>query len=82
GVLDLVSWSPTSKHDFIRLVPVAITGRRFPRHLPRTLIRRGPEAAIAERGIAQALPMVTAPADTDPEHGKPHPIPHFAPLPH
>jgi hypothetical protein len=31
GVLELISWSPTLKYDFVRLVPAEITGRRFPR---------------------------------------------------
>ncbi|GAA3641618.1 hypothetical protein GCM10022200_26750 [Microbacterium awajiense] len=31
GILDLDSSSPTAKHNYVRLSPVAITGRRFPR---------------------------------------------------
>lgn len=30
GVLDLRSWNPTDKQNFIRLTPVSISGRRFP----------------------------------------------------
>lgn len=31
GVLDLRSWSPTGKQNFIRVTPSTISGRRFPR---------------------------------------------------
>ncbi len=36
GVLELVSWSPTDKFNYVRLTPDAITGRR----IDRTLFRR------------------------------------------
>jgi hypothetical protein len=29
GVLQLVSWSPTAKHDFVRITPRTISGRSF-----------------------------------------------------
>jgi hypothetical protein len=50
GVLELISWSPTSKYDFIRLIPTAITGRRFPRHLRRTWTRLERGGARPEAG--------------------------------
>lgn len=31
GVLELLSWSPVTKNNFIRLVPRTVTGRRFVR---------------------------------------------------
>ncbi|GAA3212841.1 hypothetical protein GCM10017690_25440 [Microbacterium terregens] len=82
GVLNLVSWSPTSKHDFVRLVPVTVSGRRFPRHLRRTWIRRDLNAQASEQSTAPRSPTDPAPAVGSPEHDKPQPIPHFAPLPH
>lgn len=79
GVLDLVSWSPTPKHDFVRLVPVAITGRRFPRDMGRTSMTPDLNPAIPGRRIGPGGPSGSA-ADPNREHGKPQPIPHFAPL--
>lgn len=35
GVLDLQSWSPTEKQNFIRVTPSTISGRRFPRTVER-----------------------------------------------
>jgi uncharacterized protein len=32
GVMDLVSWSPTAKHQYVRITPSDITGRRIDRH--------------------------------------------------
>lgn len=68
GVLELVSASPTVKHDVIRLSPESVTGRRFPRR-----DRPGP-------GRAAMPPSPQADARHAREH-KPDPIPHFAPLP-
>lgn len=48
GVLELVSLSPTPKHDFVRVDPASVTGRRFrtdhPEPAERTE-RRGPQWA-------------------------------------
>lgn len=32
GVLELVSWSPTDKFNYVRLTPDVVTGRRIDRH--------------------------------------------------
>lgn len=76
GVLDLVSASPTEKFDFVRLTPVAVTGRRFPRRTP----------SRAESAAAEAADPSTPQAPVDgpaaKEDDKPLSIPHFAPLPH
>lgn len=31
GVLELVSWSPSEKHEFVRIVPITVTGRTVDR---------------------------------------------------
>ncbi len=33
GVLELVSWSPSEKHEFVRIVPISVTGRQVDRAL-------------------------------------------------
>jgi len=45
GILDLSSWSLREKHDFVRLTPIGMTGRRFPRRSRST----------ANAGAASAL---------------------------
>lgn len=65
GILDLISWSPTAKHDFVRFHPVSMTGRRFP---------RGRE--VREDAFA---PPATEPGDHHLPR-KPKRIPHFAPI--
>lgn len=35
GVLELASWSPSEKHEFVRIVPIAVTGRQVDRALFR-----------------------------------------------
>ncbi len=42
GILELESWSPTPKDDFLRVVPASVTGRRFgdvraPQRAPATM---------------------------------------------
>ena len=32
GVMELVSWSPTAKHDYVRITPDDVNGRRIDRH--------------------------------------------------
>lgn len=68
GILDLVSSSPTTKDNFIRLTPDSVTGRRFPKR-PRA---RTDSAPVPETGSDEPPHRV---------HQKPEPIPHFAPLP-
>jgi hypothetical protein len=82
GVLDLISWSPTETHDFLRLVPSAISGRRFPRQRRPTRIGFGPDPiGIHPFSAGHLLPSPAVPVlNRDP--GKPQPIPHFPPLPH
>ena len=37
GVMDLAPWSPSPKHNFVRIIPTDITGRRIDRFaFPRT----------------------------------------------
>ena len=68
GILDLISSSPTTKDNFIRLTPDTVTGRRFPKRLR-------PEKQ-------DAPPSVPSPGEPHivRDH-KPDPIPHFPPLP-
>jgi len=78
GVLELVSWSPTAKHDFVQLIPVAISGRRFPRQPRRTWIPNDVETDSQPE--FDGLDAGASSTDVDPRaHTKPHPIPHFAP---
>jgi nitroimidazol reductase NimA-like FMN-containing flavoprotein (pyridoxamine 5'-phosphate oxidase superfamily) len=32
GVMELVSWSPTAKHNYVRITPDDVNGRRIDRH--------------------------------------------------
>lgn len=57
GVLDLVSWNPTEKFDFIRLVPIAVTGRRF-----RRPAARGQDSPTLTRELPADAPRVAASA--------------------
>lgn len=36
GILDLASWSPTHKYNYIRITADTVSGRRFARRLPDT----------------------------------------------
>lgn len=67
GVLELISASPTSKENFIRLTPETVTGRRFPKR-ERPGRARGP---LPESTLIEGRPGHDL---------KPEPIPHFAPL--
>ncbi|MGZ0711100.1 pyridoxamine 5'-phosphate oxidase family protein (plasmid) [Coraliomargarita sp. W4R53] len=69
GALELFSWSPTAKHNFLRLTPDTVTGRSFRKRLPTDVAERG------DQGVGD-------PEDSEPHpHAeKPSPIPHFAPL--
>lgn len=33
GVLELASWSPSEKHEFVRIIPISVTGRQVDRAL-------------------------------------------------
>ena len=83
GVLALVSASPTSKHDFICVTPVSISGRRFatptedasaPRNPP---IRRKPMSA-QEPTRPDEDAMTQSDAGHPASH-RPTPISHFPP---
>lgn len=63
GVLQLRSLSPTPKHDFVRITPHSVTGRRFPRHHRADVSPESSEVSAAANPIAD----------------KPVPIPHFPP---
>jgi nitroimidazol reductase NimA-like FMN-containing flavoprotein (pyridoxamine 5'-phosphate oxidase superfamily) len=39
GVMELVSWSPTAKYNYVRITPTDINGRRIDRHaFPRATL--------------------------------------------
>lgn len=77
GILDLVSSSPTAKHDYIRLVPATVTGRRFPARPPGAPPTDGhratqESASASDRGAwRHSMPRRTV--------DKPQPIPHLQP---
>jgi len=58
GVLQLVTWSPTAKHDFVRITPQATTGRRFRVHggVPQWLVATADDSAPAGRHRPQEIP--------------------------
>jgi Predicted flavin-nucleotide-binding protein len=82
GILALESWSPTSKHDFVRLTPASVTGRRFHRRQPLD-----PRAGLDEpAGGAEGVPLGGGFRAAEPvpdHHGahKPISIPHYPPPP-
>lgn len=71
GILALMSWSPTEKHDVIRLTPSTVTGRRFHRRLPDVR----PHATSPLDGAGAAPTGVPTAQGAH----KPIPIPHFPP---
>ncbi|MBN9191613.1 pyridoxamine 5'-phosphate oxidase family protein [Microbacterium sp.] len=82
GVLRLRSLSPTPKHNFIRVVPRTVSGRRFRIATGRPpTVDAPPAAARASAPVSpstQPEPRPSAP-HTEP-HGKPVPIPHTSPI--
>lgn len=85
GVEKLASASPTAKHDFIRITPASVTGRRFRKGA-------GASAETSSGGAAQtttgAHEPVRPPAGDEGWPGsksapvsRPIPIPHFPPRP-
>lgn len=77
GIVEFVSWSPTDKNDFVRLTPVAVSGRRFPRahHVRDAAARRPIEHVPIQTGSSGGQSVgVPEPHDT-----KPNPIPSFSP---
>jgi nitroimidazol reductase NimA-like FMN-containing flavoprotein (pyridoxamine 5'-phosphate oxidase superfamily) len=88
GVLDLVSASPTEKHDFIRLTPKSVTGRRFAKPVGRG---RGPgqrgdgdPSARPQTGahaVSRTDAASAASSGSVAHAEKPTPIPHRPPLP-
>lgn len=83
GILELISLSPTPKHNFLRLTPVAVTGRRFPKAASPAPTRSAAPAApdVDEQSAKSASPHPPTAAHPDLDD-KPNPIPHHAPLPH
>lgn len=63
GVLRLVSWSPTAKHDFVRITPRTMTGRSF----------------RMEGGVHPMLQGTDADESTRTHARRPREIPHVAP---
>ena len=78
GILGLTSWSPTGKHNFVRITPTVITGRRFRRRLPDS--PRQATSPIRHAGDPGAATTPRA-RGMDARGKKPVPIPHFAPVP-
>lgn len=77
GVLTLASDSPTAKHNYVRLVPDTVTGRRFPARNASPNRMNGRSAYTARRPepderVDQGVPGART-AD------KPQPIPHLPP---
>ncbi len=68
GVLDLVSSAPGAKHNFIRLTPTTISGRRF-----------ADAAAVPAPAPAPAPTTATSTSAQGTHPRKPHPIPHYPP---
>lgn len=77
GVLTLESRSPTAKHNYVRLVPDTVTGRRFP-------VR---SSSSTRRNISSSSASGRRAPDEHVDHGapgtrtadKPQPIPHLPP---
>lgn len=78
GLLGLVSSSPTAKHNYVRLVPETVTGRRFPVRDSSTDSTAG-GSVPAERSIASGEQPVRKPSSPHRAADKPQPIPHFSP---
>lgn len=79
GILGLTSWSPTGKHNFVRITPTVITGRRFRRRLPDSPRQAtSPIRHAGDPGVAATTPRARG---MDARGKKPVPIPHFAPVP-
>lgn len=77
GIHELVSASPTSKDNFIRITPSSVSGRRFrvpPR--PRRADSASPPSSV-ENEPGQEHPR----SGGTPRSGKPHPIPTVTPRP-
>jgi uncharacterized protein len=83
GVDKLASASPTPKHDFVRITPASVTGRRFRRGATASADAVGGRAATTTGAHEPARP----PAEDEgwPGSGRPPtrpiPIPHFPPRP-
>jgi hypothetical protein len=79
GILHLVSTNPTPKHDFVRLTPVEVTGRRFPLDARGAFPRRRDEESD-EKDLPVLIELESL--DVVVHSAKPEPIPHRTPLPH
>lgn len=78
GILDLVSSSPTAKHNYVRLVPDTVTGRRFAVGGP-TRGKPGDRSATSERYDEARLRIPSRSGTSPGTADKPHPIPHLRP---
>ncbi|MDR6141516.1 nitroimidazol reductase NimA-like FMN-containing flavoprotein (pyridoxamine 5'-phosphate oxidase superfamily) [Microbacterium foliorum] len=78
GILDLVSSSPTAKHNYVRLVPETITGRRFAvrDQNSETMEHHLATAQHGNAAGAHTMPRIRTPHRTA---DKPQPIPHLRP---
>jgi nitroimidazol reductase NimA-like FMN-containing flavoprotein (pyridoxamine 5'-phosphate oxidase superfamily) len=80
GVLDLVTWTPTEKHNFVRITPASVSGRRF-RSPEGMRPRMGGDAPVRTATVEPPRPgSHEAPPRSKAQ--KPQPIPHFAPPAH
>jgi len=83
GVLTLISASPTSKHDFICVTPVSITGRRFAVEKQGASVPRNPpiwrKPVSAQEPTRPYEDTTTFPDVGHPASQRPTPISHFPP---
>ncbi len=75
GITLLISWSPTQKEHFVRVDPLSVSGRRFPKRFEAE-----PIAPPTTTGGVQTTGVRELSAQ-DGVLPKPWPIPHRPPLP-
>ena len=82
GVDELASASPTPKHDFVRITPASVTGRRFRRGVtaPADWLGGAGTTTGAHRPVRPPATDEGWPGSARPPTG-PVPIPHFPPRP-
>ena len=82
GVQNLVSASPTSKHDFIRITPDSVTGRRFRKDAAPSTQQPAPATSTgAHEPVRPPEGEQGWPGSERPSTTKPIEIPHFPPRP-
>jgi nitroimidazol reductase NimA-like FMN-containing flavoprotein (pyridoxamine 5'-phosphate oxidase superfamily) len=85
GVEKLASASPTAKHDFIRITPASVTGRRFRKGAGAPADASPAGAAHTTTGAHQPVRPPSGdegwPGSTKAPATGPIPIPHFPPRP-